>query len=69
MLRFPELNVAHQVVSYKSGVKRENHFLQPAGHTAFDANQDMDGLLQKLYIPSYTFPVSVLITILIMTLT
>lgn len=69
MLRFPKLNVVYQVVSYKSGVERENHFLQLAGHSAFDVNQDMNGLLQKLYFTSDMLPVSVLIMILIMTST
>ena len=61
MLRFPKLNVVHQVVSYKSGVERENHFLQLAGHSAFDVNQDMNGLLQKLYFTSDMLPVMILI--------
>ena len=45
VLRAPELDAGLQVRSHQSRVEGQNHLPQPAGHTVFDAAQDMVGLL------------------------
>jgi len=45
MLGAPALDTGLQVGSHKSGVKGQNPLPQPGGHAAFDAAQDMFGLL------------------------
>ena len=45
VLRTPELDTALQGESHQSGVEGQNHLPRPAAHTAFDAPQDMVGLL------------------------
>ncbi|KAK4829013.1 hypothetical protein QYF61_001769 [Mycteria americana] len=45
VLRTPELDAVLQVGSHQSGAERQNHIPRPAGHTSFDAAQDMVGLL------------------------
>ncbi|KAK4810201.1 hypothetical protein QYF61_011795 [Mycteria americana] len=45
VLRAPELDTVLQVGSHQSRVEGQNHLLQPAGHAAFDAAQDMVGFL------------------------
>ena len=45
VLRAPELNAGLQGRSHQSRVEGQNNFPQPAGHTSFDAVQDMIGFL------------------------
>ncbi|KAK4821151.1 hypothetical protein QYF61_014246 [Mycteria americana] len=43
--RAPELDAVLQVGSHQGRAERQNHLPRPAGHAAFDAAQDMAGLL------------------------
>ena len=53
MLGPPELDAVLPVRSHQSGAEGQNHFPQPAGHTAFDAARDTVGLLGcKLTLPA-----------------
>ena len=45
VLRAPELDAGLQVGSHQCGAEGQNHLPRPAGHAAFDAAQDMVGLL------------------------
>ncbi|PKU42438.1 hypothetical protein llap_7238 [Limosa lapponica baueri] len=45
VLRAPKLDIALQVESHESRVEGKNHFPRPAGHTSFDAAQDIVSLL------------------------
>jgi len=45
MLGAPELDTVLQLGSQASTVEGQNYLPQPAGHTSFDAAQDMVGLL------------------------
>jgi len=45
VLRAPKLDAGLQVGSHQSGVGGQNPLPRPAGHAAFDAAQDMFGLL------------------------
>ncbi|KAK4828837.1 hypothetical protein QYF61_000894 [Mycteria americana] len=45
VLKTPELDAVLQVGSHQSRVEGQNHLPRPAGHAAFDAAQDMVGLL------------------------
>jgi len=42
---FSELDADLQVGAHQRGAERQNPLPRPAGHTAFDAAQDMVGLL------------------------
>ena len=45
VLRALEMDTGLQVSYHQSGAEGRNPLPRPAGHTAFDAAQDMDGLL------------------------
>ncbi|PKU46981.1 rna-directed dna polymerase from mobile element hypothetical protein [Limosa lapponica baueri] len=45
VLRTPKLDAALPVRSHKSRVEEQNHLPRPAGHTSFDAAQDVVGFL------------------------
>jgi len=45
VLRVPELDAGLQVGSHENGAEGQNHLPRPAGHAAFDAAQDIVGLL------------------------